>query len=586
MTNTLPGVFTPSQHSDVVSTSEWSKNPDRNNAIDGLFIGTNAPHANILPAIRATMAGVAGLVDKVGGSSAPQFDDVYQFRKYEGDADCVLVLKPFPMVYTRSTAQPAPTENLPYLVRDALGRAWAGAGSGGVTNVFYRSQIAGLAGAGLPENTVVFADGLGYMQVPGSTVIPDLPGWEPIVGTACTGHWGVIGSDTIVGATTDYTAELRAAVQYRGDLAWEGWASASKGIQFSRHCRVDVKGGRDCGGFVAQTDFDLTEPYLIRPGEGVGSHVGHFSIYCHQPSSATTLAGLVKYPTAWEISEEQHGTVDQLRISNAWDGVIARGNAGGYDAGNLQLGCFNENCVIDGPLDFVDIKKLHVWPFGIVGLPGVLDDFYANTVALYVGKCDGLHINHLASFRGRIELAGGVQFNPYQIDAIALDGDGAELQLTGGKSQISKVYTTKSTSNDGVASIVCSAGLHDISSLVTAEGQEAHVQVTGGHLDIDHGHVTAFDNAQPVAEVSGGSLRLGDGLSFNHAGIRTAPYVIQTGGILKSKADTLVRNPASFAAGVPAIQVQADNYHHVDGRCLRPHTIQFPAGSTTGIYEV
>ena len=108
----------------TISTYSWSKNPVSNTSIAGIMIGCNAPAENIWPAIQSVMAGVSCLTEQVGASHAPQFDDVYQFRKYEGDAPCVHVLKPEPTTYVRSTVLPAPEENLPCLVRDCLGRAW------------------------------------------------------------------------------------------------------------------------------------------------------------------------------------------------------------------------------------------------------------------------------------------------------------------------------------------------------------------------------------------------------------------------------------------------------------------------------
>ena len=109
---------------ELISPFDLSKEPAENTAVAGVVIGSCAPAGNIFPAIRATLAHIACLAELVGASDAPQFNDVYAFRKYEGDAPCVLVLKPTPMVYVRSTVQPAPAENLPTLVRDCTGAAW------------------------------------------------------------------------------------------------------------------------------------------------------------------------------------------------------------------------------------------------------------------------------------------------------------------------------------------------------------------------------------------------------------------------------------------------------------------------------
>ena len=108
----------------LISPFDLSKDPNENTAIAGVMVGSCAPAGNIFPALRALAANVACLADLVGASDAPQFDDVYQFRKYEGDAPCVLVLKPTPCVYVLSTVEPAPAENVPDVVRDCLGRAW------------------------------------------------------------------------------------------------------------------------------------------------------------------------------------------------------------------------------------------------------------------------------------------------------------------------------------------------------------------------------------------------------------------------------------------------------------------------------
>ena len=108
----------------LISPFDLSKEPGDNTAVAGVMIGPCAPASNLWPAIQATLSHIACLADLVGASDAPQFNDVYAFRKYEGDAPCVLVLKPTPCVYVPSTVMPAPAEALPGVVRDCKGRAW------------------------------------------------------------------------------------------------------------------------------------------------------------------------------------------------------------------------------------------------------------------------------------------------------------------------------------------------------------------------------------------------------------------------------------------------------------------------------
>jgi hypothetical protein len=275
-----------------------------------------------------------------------------------------------------------------------------------------------------------------------------------------------------------------------------------------------------------------------------------------------------QYPWALDFTSKTRVTISHFRCSGAWNGVNATGNTGGAKIDTMEIGALNEGLNVDGSLDFWHATTLHFWPFGFTLLPNVLNDIYydATTIGARIGKCDGLDIKTLSTFRTRVIVEAGVGTGAFGgIGLLQLDGSYSVLEFGAGHVSIASLYSTSGHDND--RAILCTGGelnigAHDITPFVNSVTTTPHVECNGGTLSMGAGVERASMVNAPNYQCTSGKMSL---LPTEFLGgvntARTIGFISQTGGRL-----TLVK-PRFIDAGTgtgDALTVTGGTWSSID----------------------
>ena len=289
--------------------------------------------------------------------------------------------------------------------------------------------------------------------------------------------------------------------------------------------------------FLVDGSFNLSATAIVRLAADDGSYIeGGVGVECFQPN-VSTRAEVIQYPWALDFRFLTRVTIDNFRCSGAWNGVNALGNTGGVKIGTMEIGALNEGLAVDGALDFWHVTTLHLWPFGFVLLPNVLNNIYydATTIGARIGKCDGLDIKTISAFRTRIITESGSGSGPFgNIGALQLDGSYSVLEFGAGHVSIASLYSTSGHDND--RALVCTGGelniaTHDTTPFVNSVTTIPHVECNGGALSMGVGVARASMVNAPNFQCTSGSMSL---MPTEFLGgvntARTIGFINQTGG--------------------------------------------------------
>jgi len=230
------------------------------------------------------------------------------------------------------------------------------------------------------------------------------------------------------------------------------------------------------------------------------------------------------------------GFLKAIRIEQAWDGIIGVGNCGGYRMGIVEVGAFNRNVDLYGPLDFLHVDSVHVWPFGFAGNSALANIYYdGDTIGFRARHVDGLTVDKLSVFRSKVVMGevGRTTILPMGIDVLNLDGDKAVLRLQGESTKIGECYSSKSAAaaNASYQDVIASGGLHQIGSLKATSNADG-VVLTSGTADL---HVDDYEVRQVAADrraaIAQGSSRLSIGIARPRSDLtRTGHMFVQQSG--------------------------------------------------------
>lgn len=400
-------------------------------------------------------------------------------------------------------------------------------------------------------------------------------------GVASIQQFGITPSETIAGATTDYTAQMQAMLNdYRGVVLMNGYVMVDDKITSNNACSIHVPGGRGTGGLVVRSTFNLAADCVLQPGTSeTGSLIGDLSMWFQQPTSPDDRSDLIQYPAAIDIGDPSipRGIIRSLRISNGYDGIKGVGNCGGYRFGMLELGCFNKNMHIDGALDFVHTDSIHVWPFGHAGNTDLAAIYYDGvTEALTLGRVDNWNCDKMSTFRSKIVLndTGGESRLPFQFGSIGIDGNDALISLQAGSSQISRLYSTKTANAPATErDVQCSDGTHTIGMLQMTSSSDASVLCSGGHLKVNSGDVQHLNNSRRAFISQGsGFLDVSNvAMRWNTDNPRTNAFMEQQSG--STMRVTNCYAPDTYTQGEEVIKFNSDESGNLlDCPDLYPHT--------------
>ena len=167
--------------------------------------------------------------------------------------------------------------------------------------------------------------------------------------------------------------------------------------------------------FKVDSSFNMAASSIVRLSKAEGSAIiGGVGVFCVQPDTSTR-GSLNQYPWALDFEGRTRVNIDTFRCSGAWNGVNAKGNTGGAKINTLEVGAINEGLNIDGALDFWHANTVNFWPFGYTILTTTLNDIYydGQTIGARIGKCDGLEVKNISSFRNKIITEAGSGIGPF-----------------------------------------------------------------------------------------------------------------------------------------------------------------------------
>lgn len=330
-------------------------------------------------------------------------------------------------------------------------------------------------------------------------------------------------------------------------------------------------------------DFNGAAPAVMAVAAGDASGIDGIGINFDQ-GGAGDRASLRHYPWALDIRSATRFGIGRLRISGAWNGIDARGNAGGLDAGTVEVGAFNVGVALDGPLDFAHVTTLHCWPFGIAQDPKLMTAYAdGQSTCAEIGRVDGLDVKSLDAFASRVVFnARGGDGAARQIGQMQLDGDGATLTVEAGDVQIGALSSTKGAAR--AAPVIEWRGrLGLIGSLRLWGGNLGpSLVVEGGILNVSGGSIENVADTTTV-DVRGGTLMLANTwLAPLPNQPRKTPFVRQSGGTLHAVGNRAPRPTTGSGVLFAIAQDSPDNT--VAFNTFGGWGFAKPSGKTRGTY--
>lgn len=279
-----------------------------------------------------------------------------------------------------------------------------------------------------------------------------------------------------------------------------------------------------------------------------------FGITFAQPSDQTSRANFktlaaggtsgtggtgVKYP--WAIasgSDNFRIKLSQLRIAGAWDGITTNNHNTVFWIESVEIGALGcgvslgEGAAVQ---DFGHINGLHAWNFGFGGsLINIFND--GETVALRVGRHDGLEIRDLSVFWGRVIFTGAnadSSATSCNITNCLMDGYTSSIEILGNginHLHIANFYGSAGTGRPRPLLSVAAPGYVTITNWYSHSSSPVpDIALTHGGANVIISNFQALYHSLTAswATVSAGHLQLLGGWLYPD-GVRTAPAILQS----------------------------------------------------------
>jgi hypothetical protein len=381
--------------------------------------------------------------------------------------------------------------------------------------------------------------------------------------------------------TTDDTAALLAAIATGHSVALpKGRYKVTDLLALSTG--QDMFGeGRTDSVFVIEDDFNMSALGVVRvassePGGGLRNLGFEFD----QDNDNTVRASVIAYPPAIYAVAVPRFEVREVRISGAYKGIVATGNSGGAFLRDIECGAIHTGLHIDGALSFMHIEAWHSWIFGWTGAAyeGIWSD--GETVAVRLGRVDGIDAGSIAAFRSKVVIDGAT-FG--LISRLELDDKYARLEMSNGNLMVGSMYSTSSAADD--YAVTLTGGYLAVGSFystcINIAAATSQFKVTGGSAVFSGGIARSFQPDQRVFEVTGGDLTV-SGVAFPATNTtRTVPMIEQSGGRI-----TVVGCSAPTGGGTgDFIKIATDGGHIVSGNNANGWTVDLPATNANGNYD-
>jgi hypothetical protein len=332
--------------------------------------------------------------------------------------------------------------------------------------------------------------------------------------------------------------------------------------------------------------------YFVQPSDQASR--ANFKTLAAGGTSAPGGTG-VKYP--WAISTGGPGPtrlqIMRVRIGGAWDGISSPTNVlwlEDIEMGALECGVsIGESAT--GVQDFSHISGYHFWNFDLGGsLFGVFTD--GQTIAMRVGRVDGLNVRDFSSYGGRLVVTSqAAGFCSIHITNCFMDTDPATIEVNGDMLQFN-ISNMSGSAGTGrfrpLVSIAAACNMH-----VTNLYSHSSSPFSDWLLTHDSANVTIngfrslfYPTTLPWAEVRQGLLRITNGLLFVAA--RTVAAIAET-----SNGRLVVDNITVSASGGPTTgpllsMVTANTLSRVGSIAMDPAaawTVTLPGGLSDTRYS-
>lgn len=349
--------------------------------------------------------------------------------------------------------------------------------------------------------------------------------------------------------------------------------------------------GRGSTQLYCDGNFNMAAPAVILLNAGtqlldVGPEVRGITITMVQNQSATLRSQMVQYPPVIAFQSATCGRLKLLhcRIEGAWNGLTTNGFNAVFYIDDLELGAIHEGLQIglgaDGPRDFCHIHGLHFWNFGLPS--AVFDD--GNTVAMHVGRCDGLDCTDVSIYMGQIIVDSVNSASTIlHITNLKLDGDASSVTFNGGlQHQISNLYSTSGTSRTLAALTINGSMQVEVGNWYSHNSSPCPMfNVVAGELSVTNANIRHYALGTPIGQTSNGNalLKVLNATVWTQAGTYTQPLFVQGGGSSRLRlANIAVDNLGNSNSGT-VVNVAADTFGNQLGPMNLPSgwTITLPA---------
>jgi len=294
---------------------------------------------------------------------------------------------------------------------------------------------------------------------------------------------------------------------------------------------------------------------------------------CQYPPAVYGVAG--GRPRIWNIY-----------VGGAWAGFDFTGGSTVNvvpSIDNISMGALSYGFRLDGSLDTSHVVNWHEWEFGHTGNDSNNAWHDGQTIGMQLGRTDGYKYSNISFFDSRLILTSNASnaIAPSTWSGVLLDGNGANLEIAGGISNImSNVYRTGSSGNANCPINVSGGTTHINNIRLDSGGSSNYVCVTAGTLKIVGGVVAPANGTISTFSESGGLLDV-EGVYFNLPSTISTAVIAQSAGTVIVKGNTCHGGTSGTFVSIAADASGTD----IEGNNCQGYSYTLPAGNTSGYYN-
>lgn len=295
--------------------------------------------------------------------------------------------------------------------------------------------------------------------------------------------------------TAHQTTLEYALLNARGRLVIDGFIEAFDNVVIGGDYELDLKGGISDGdlegGIYVSSRFNMGATEVVTGGAGTSAMNGEALHVIYNMSAAEASgdeADIIRYPAAFKPVGD-FGRLQNFRVTRGWRAQIPGTNNGGWQFGRRQFSTLWDGIEDGGgALHFVEGGKIDDW---VWGMGANLQALRTRTDSIEGRARVGYKLTRADNFTA--DAIGGFRMGPIvidkgsdaaiadQIDNVRLDGDYTALDQISGRTQIGKLYGTKTIGSPNLPfQVRCQSGYMSIADGSLVGDDENTIDVQGG----------------------------------------------------------------------------------------------------------